>query len=216
MTYQAVLFDLDGTLLDTLDDLADSMNAVLAANGWPAHPVDAYRTFVGDGVVELVRRALPEDQRGEETLNRAVQQMRGEYHQRWDCKTRPYDGVAEMLDALSERGVAMAVLSNKPHDMTETCVRRLLGDWTFAAIPGVAADVPPKPDPAGTAKVCRALDIPAERFVYLGDTDTDMKTATAAGTYAVGAAWGFRAAEELSNHGARRVIDAPTELLELF
>jgi len=214
--YRAVLFDLDGTLLDTLADLADSMNAALEGLGFPRHPVEAYRYFVGDGVKMLVARALPERHRSEETIGRTAESMRTEYARRWDCKTRPYEGIPELLSALSERGVAMAVLSNKPDDSTKLCVSRLLPDWRFAAVQGVSETVLPKPDPTGAEHVTRGLGIPAGEFLYLGDTDTDMKTAVAAGMFPVGAAWGFRTADELRANGARAVIDRPTELLELL
>ncbi|HUU58374.1 MAG TPA: HAD family hydrolase [Phycisphaerae bacterium] len=216
MHYHAVLFDLDGTLLDTLADLADSMNAALEGLGFPRHPEEAYRYFVGDGVKMLAARALPDRHRSEETIGRAVEAVRAQYARRWDCKTRPYEGIPELLSALSRRGVTAAVLSNKPDDFTKLCVAKLLPDWQFAAVQGVSETVPPKPDPTGAVHVTRGLGIPAGEFLYLGDTNTDMKTAVAAGMFPVGAAWGFRTADELRANGARKLIDHPMELLELL
>jgi phosphoglycolate phosphatase len=214
--YQAVIFDLDGTLLDTLDDLADSMNAALEAMGLPTHPVDAYRYFVGDGAVMLATRALPEDRRDAETVQRAHDLMRAEYKNRWDAKTRPYDGVLELLDALHERGLKLAVLTNKPHDFAELCVQRLLPRERFDAVVGVTPDVPPKPDPTGVRRLTDAWGIPAERIVYLGDTNTDMQTARSAGFHAVGVTWGFRPADELTAAGAQTLIDNPRAVLGLL
>ena len=138
MNYQAVLFDLDGTLLDTIDDLADSMNAALEQLGCPGHSVDKHRFFVGDGVDTFARRVLPEDRRDGATVASCVELLQAEYANRWNVKTRPYDGIAEMLNGLTARGLAMAVLSNKPDDFTKLCVENLLPDWRFDMVQGVA------------------------------------------------------------------------------
>ena len=181
MNYKAVLFDLDGTLLDTLDDLADSMNAALARLGAPQHPTPAYRYFVGDGVIELCRRVLPADRRDEATIKAAAAAMGDEYKQRWTAKTRPYPGIPELLDALTARRVAMAVLSNKNNDFTQLCVKKMLGRWRFDVVQGLDETIHKKPDPSGALSVARRLAIAPADFLYLGDTNTDMKTAVAAG-----------------------------------
>lgn len=217
MPFSAVLFDLDGTLLDTLDDLADATNAVLAARGWPTHPTQTYKTFVGNGAVKLIERALPDDARSQPgLLADVVAEFKAQYARCWNAKTRPYDGVAELLAGLADRGVKTAVLSNKPHEFTVLCVEKLLGDWSFYAVQGVAEDVPPKPDTTGCHRVTNLLNVPADRFLYLGDTNTDMQTASLAGMFAVGATWGFRPAKELRDAGADRLIDHPTDLLDLL
>jgi len=213
---EAVLFDLDGTLLDTLDDLADSMNFALGCMGFPSHDREAYRYFVGDGVVEMARRALPPECRDDGVTSRCIALFRHEYSRRWNAHTRPYEGVPELLDGLTGRGMAMAVLSNKPHDFTELCVRELLGRWRFAAVIGVSETIPPKPDPAGSLTVARALGLEPGRFLYVGDTGTDMRTATAAGMFPVGALWGFRTADELLANGARILLESPPEVLDLL
>ena len=135
--------DLDGTLLDTLADLADSMNAVLAGMGFPEHPRDAYRGFVGDGVRALGVRALPVGRRDDDTVDDALERMQGEYAKRWDNKTVPYAGVGELLDGLAGRGVKCAVLSNKPDEFTRLCVSKFLADWRFDGVQGVPDDVAP-------------------------------------------------------------------------
>jgi len=211
-----VLFDLDGTLLDTLEDLADSMNAALGQLGFPPHELAAYKYFVGDGVANLVIRALPEDGRDEATVGRCVELMRGIYAEHWADKTQPYPGIPELLDALAERGVRMAVLSNKPDDSTRLCVAKLLPRWRFDAVIGASKAIPPKPDLAGVREIVARLGVPVQEFLYVGDTNTDMQTALAAGMYPVGALWGFRTAEELGASGAKALIEKPGELLRLL
>jgi phosphoglycolate phosphatase len=217
MARTAICFDLDGTLLDTLDDLADSMNAVLAALGCPAHPLDAYRYFVGDGVENLVRRALPEAARGNEALVReAVPLMRGEYGKRWKAKTRLYDGIPELLDALVAGGVRMAILSNKPHPAVLDVAGHFLQRWRFDAVLGARLETPIKPDPGAALEVARQLGVAPSGFLYIGDTDTDMVTALRAGMYAVGALWGFRTEAELRASGAMALASHPREVMELL
>ena len=216
MAYDAVLFDLDGTLLDTLDDLADSMNAVLESLGYPAREVDAYKYFVGDGVKVMARRALGETGDDDAAVAKVVAAMRDEYANRWAQKTHPYDGVDGLLDALESRGGVMAVLSNKPDDFTKIMVHEFFPTAHFAAVAGAREDVPRKPDPRGALAIADALTIAPERFLYLGDTDTDMQTANAAGMFAVGALWGFRTEEELLANDAQRVIRHPMDTLELL
>lgn len=215
MDGQAVIFDLDGTLLNSLEDLADAMNAVLGAATLPGHPLDAYRYFVGEGIETLVRRALPENHRDEAAVARFVAAMAAEYDRRCLVKTRPYPGVPALLDALTARGVPMAVLSNKPHGPTVEMVAALLGSWTFAAVLGARPGVPKKPDPAGARELAGLLGLPAAAIVYVGDTATDMATAAAAGMFGVGVLWGFRTAEELRAAGARALVGEPRELLVL-
>jgi phosphoglycolate phosphatase len=214
--FQAVVFDLDGTLLDTLEDLADSMNHTLSALGLPAHPVDAYRRFVGDGVRDLVRRSAPSAADDRDLATKILLGLRDEYRKRWADKSRPYPGIPGLLDELVARGLPMAVLSNKPHEFTELCVTRLLSRWRFDAVIGLDDGTPRKPDPAGALRIARRLGLEPAAFLYLGDTDTDMKTAAAAGMYAVGVSWGFRDADELRDNGARTIIDHPAELLPLL
>jgi len=216
MSHRAVLFDLDGTLLDTLEDLADSTNAAVGRLGFPPHKLAAYKYFVGDGIVNLARRALPEAHRDEGTVARCVALIREIYADHWADKTRPYPGIPELLDALAERRVPMAVVSNKPHDFTKLCVARLLPRWRFEAVVGVSDSVPPKPDPKGALGVAAKLELWPAHILYVGDTNTDMKTAHAAGMYPVGVLWGFRPADELKASGAKVLIGKPAQLLDLL
>lgn len=216
MKFKAVVFDLDGTLLNTLDDLSDSVNAVLSASGFPTHSTAAYRYFVGDGLRELIKRALPEEHRDEGTISGTLAAMRQEYGKRWADKSRPYEGIPQLLNALTQFNIKMTVLSNKADEFTQLIVRKLLPDWRFEAVFGEGPGTPKKPDPAGALKIAGLLDIPAAEFIYLGDTNVDMKTAVAAGMYPVGALWGFRKAEELVEGGARILIPKPEALLDFL
>ncbi|MBE7447161.1 MAG: HAD family hydrolase [Planctomycetia bacterium] len=216
MHFKAILFDLDGTLLDTLEDLSNAANCVLAGKGFPIHTPDTYRYFVGDGVTKLMNRALPEDSQDDDTIRACVQAFLEEYGRNWHVKTRPYDGVAEMLDALTENGLKMAVLSNKPDEFTKQCVAKFLPDWTLDMILGQNNSVPLKPDPAGAKEIVRYLNISPSNFIYLGDTAIDMKTAVAAGMFPVGALWGFRTGKELRENGAQALIKRPKEVLSLL
>lgn len=216
MKFKAVLFDLDGTLLDTLDDLSDSVNAVLAASGFPAHSTDEYKYLVGNGIKNLITRALPEIRRDEITIDKALAAMRMEYGRRWADKTRPYQGVPQLLNALAENNIKMAILSNKADEFTQLIVKKLLPDWKFEAVFGESPAIPKKPDPAGAIKISNMLDIPGNEFLYLGDTNVDMRTAVLAGMYPVAALWGFRKSEELVEGGARILIPKPEALLDLL
>jgi len=211
---KAILFDLDGTLLDTLRDIADACNAALGRHGFPPHPLDSYRYFIGDGVPVLITRTVPAQQQTAEILASVAAAYREEYQRCWNATTTLYPGVAELLDQMTCRGVPLAVLSNKPDEFTRRCVAEFLPRWTFSIVLGASVAFPPKPDPASARHIARTLHVPPEQFWYLGDTSTDMRTAVAAGMFPVGVLWGFRPADELRTAGARRLISHPRELLE--
>ena len=212
----AAIFDLDGTLLDTLDDLADSANEALSDSGFAPHPVEAYRIFVGDGMAVLMERILPETARDPETIARLLASYRAAYDRRWKAKTRPYPGVEEMLTSLTKRRIPLAVLSNKPQDYTDICMAHFLGHHPFACIQGQRDTVPRKPDPAGAWQIADQLGLPPEQMLFIGDTATDMETASAARMIPVGVRWGFRSEEELRHHGAQHMVSHPMEILSLF
>ena len=216
LKYPGIIFDLDGTLLDTIEDLADSMNRVLTDLGFPTHTIDAYKYFVGEGVEPLIRRALPEDQLRPELLDQCLGALREEYSRRWENKTRPYAGIPDLLDHLNEMGLRMAILSNKLDHFTRIMVAKLLPRWKFDPVFGARPAVPRKPDPAGALEIAQALHLAPDHFVYLGDTGIDMKTASAAGMVPVGALWGFRPADELRDQGAKWLIEKPADLIALI
>jgi len=214
---RAVLFDLDGTLLDTLEDLADAVNAALAALGFPEHSVAAYRYFVGDGVETLMRRALPPAAAADGSqLSRAVDLQRAEYRRRWHAKTRPYPGVPDLLGELERRGIRMAVLSNKPDAFVGEMVRHFFPAVRFEVARGARPGVAVKPDPGSALGIAAEMGVPAADFLYLGDTNTDMRTAIGAGMTPVGALWGFRTEEELRASGAEVLISRPADLVGLL
>ena len=213
MRFKAVLFDLDGTLLNTIDDLTDSMNAVLRRSGFPEHEAATFKYFVGDGMEDIVRRALPEEHRDSRTVDEGMKAYNREYRNRYTQKTRPYDGIQALLDGLTFQGIKMAILSNKPHDFTVKMVGQLLGDWTFEPVFGVRPSVPKKPDPSAALEAAGLLRVEPKDILYLGDSDVDMLTARSAGMYAVGALWGFRTAEEILAGGAQVLVKSPADIL---
>ena len=216
MPHKAIVFDLDGTLLDTLEDLADSTNAALAAMDLPQHPVEDYRYFVGDGLENLVRRTMGPRANDPSQVARGVELALGEYARRWADKSKPYPEIPELLDRLTARGFPMAVFSNKPDEFTQLCVTRLLPSWSFAAVQGATAEFPRKPDPSGALAVAAKLGVAPADVLYLGDTNTDMRTAVAAGMHPVGALWGFRLADELREAGAAVLVKSPMDVLGLL
>ncbi len=214
MNHDAVIFDLDGTLLDTLADLADSMNRTLAARGFPVHPVDSYRYFVGQGMANLAKAAAPEG--APDDIVAAVREgMEADYEENWAAATRPYPGIPELLERLREKHLPLAVFSNKPDRFTKIVVDRFFPAGMFAHVRGAKPDVPMKPDPAGALEIARSLGVPPERVAYVGDTDTDMRTGAAAGMFAIGVEWGFRP-ELLRGSGADAVVATPDELARRF
>jgi phosphoglycolate phosphatase len=214
--FHAILFDLDGTLLDSLADIAGAANAALRRLGLATHPIDQYRRFVGDGAGCLAQRVLGEAGRDEKILERCRQAIAEEYQTCWADHTRPYPGVPELLAELKARGVPMAVLSNKPHEATMMVVESFFPSNPFRVVRGARPGVPIKPDPTAALQIAADLHVEPQRFIYLGDTDTDMKTAVAAGMFAAGAIWGFRTAEELSATGARTLLETPAEIVPLL
>ena len=211
----AAIFDLDGTLLDTLDDLADSANEALATCGFPTHPVDAYRTFVGEGMAVLIQRILPAAARRTEQVDLVLDFYRAAYGRRWKAKTRLYPGIEALLTGLTAGGIPLAVLSNKPQAYTEICMAHFLGHHRFEVIFGQRDHVTRKPDPAGAYEIAAELGLDVAEILFIGDTATDMDTATAAGMIPVGVLWGFRPEAELRAHGARHLVARPEEILGL-
>jgi phosphoglycolate phosphatase len=216
MLIRIAIFDLDGTLIDSLGDLADAMNVVLDERGYPVHPHNAYRHFVGDGIEMLVRRALPPEVVDTTEIPEVVDAMRKEYSGRWLATTRPFPGISELLAQLRSRGIRAAVLSNKPEYATRAIVKELFSAGAFDVIRGARENSPLKPDPTAAIEIVSELGVSAELSVFIGDTPIDMKTGRNAGMRTVGVTWGFRAAHELFHAGADHVIHEPLELVEFL
>ncbi len=212
--YDAVIFDMDGTLLDTLKDIADSMNMALKMTGQPERDFEYMRFSVGYGVDELARRAMPEQSIPEDIM-KCVGRFREIYNEHYRDSSRPYDGIPEMLDELSRQNIPFAILSNKPEDFTIRMTEELLGRWKFAEVRGVRQDKPKKPDPAVAIEIAQKWRIPPERIAFVGDSAVDMQTANAAGMFAIGVLWGFRPRKEIEEAGSMALISHPLELLEL-
>ena len=210
---KAIIFDLDGTLLDTIEDISDSMNHVLEARGFPRHTVAEYKRFVGDGAANLVKRSVRGSEAAGEILTLLEQEFRADYNKRQTVKTRPYNGISELLAALAERGIKIAVLSNKPHDLTEKIIAHYFPDVTFSAVIGQRAGFPIKPDPAAALEILEILEVRGDDVLYVGDTGTDMQTAKAAALTAVGALWGFREKAELAENGADHYAQRPMDII---
>ena len=212
---RAALFDLDGTLLDSLADIATAVNRTLQGLGHPTHSLEAFKGFIGEGVDVLARKSLPAEIAADPAMiEKVVQGYRAEYQRTWNQQTQPYPGIAELLDLLTSQDVALAVLSNKPDGFTRLCVEQLLADWTFYPVFGERVGIPRKPDPAGAIEVAQILGVKPTEIVYLGDTGVDMQTARSAGMIAVGVTWGFRSAQELKAAGAEILIDHPNQLFD--
>lgn len=215
---KAVIFDLDGTLLDTLKDLADSGNDVLRARGMPTHSVDAYRTFIGNGMMSLVQDIFPPENRpadGEES-EVILAEYREAYGRNWKNTTCIFPGMGELLDRLQEKGIPVGVLSNKAHDFTVKCVDAFLADWKWDVVLGARDGVEKKPHPAGAIEAATLVGCEPGECAYVGDSDVDMFTAVNAGMLPVAVSWGFRSEEELREAGAKVFLKEPAELIKLL
>ncbi len=192
------------------------MNKALSDFGFPVHDTEFYKEMVGDGLPKLVQRVLPETHQDKNTINLCIQKMEAEYQKRWNKKTQPYDGIQELLTSLRERGIKMNVVSNKLETYTRLAVDFYFPQFPFDYVLGASPALPRKPDPSCVLFIAKSLNIDPRQFIFLGDSNTDMKTAVAAGMFPVGALWGFRSKTELEESGARAVIIHPLELLEYF
>ena len=213
MKCKGLIFDLDGTLLDTLEDLADAANTTLRYFGFPEHPVDAYCYFVGEGLKILMQRIVPDSAGSDKQLAEYMGKFAEIYRHTWNVQTAPYRGIPEMLSALSAKDLQLAVLSNKPHEFTEICVKTFFPEHPFAFVFGQREGVAKKPDPAGALELAEKMGLGVDEILYVGDTATDMKTGNSAGMRTIGVEWGFRERAELEKNNAWRIVSTPDEVV---
>ncbi len=214
MNIKAAIWDLDGTLLNTLDDLAASTNAALAANGLPTHTVDEVRLFVGNGIGKLIERAVPNG-RENPKFQTVYDAFVAHYGAHSRDRTKPYDGILPMLDALAARGVKLAIVSNK----IDFVVKELSRDYFGTRMQAAIGDDPSrrrKPAPDSVLEAMRLMGVTREETVYIGDSDVDVETARNAGVVCCAVSWGFRSAQSLKDAGAERIAANPQELLAML
>jgi phosphoglycolate phosphatase len=208
-----VIFDLDGTLLDTLEDLALSLNSVLKKHGYPTHTLDECRLLVGFGMKALVQSSLPEEFRDDSVVEPLMKEMQEAYAIQWDVNSRPYEGISQLLDAIDGLGLKKAILSNKPDRFTRLCADKLLAPWKFDVVMGHHEGIRHKPDPQGALQIAGMLGVAPSSILYVGDSGIDMKTATSADMFPLGVLWGFRPEKELLETGAAMLVSSPEEII---
>lgn len=209
-----VIFDLDGTLLDTLADLAESTNQALSLNGFPRHAIGEYKFFVGNGINKLFERALPEGAKTEANVQRIRKAFLAHYDVHTTDLSRPYPGIPALLEDLQHAGIRLAVASNKYHAATCKLIAHFFPAIDFAAVFGQREGIPTKPDPAVLREILTLTGVkPADTF-YVGDSGVDMQTAHQGGVTACGVTWGFRPKEELESFGPAYIADRPEQIGE--
>jgi phosphoglycolate phosphatase len=210
------IFDLDGTLLNTVKDLAYATNYALHQLGLPTHNIEKYKFFAGNGILKLFERALPENGRNEENIHSMRKYFIHYYEKHKSDFTEPYEGISELLTDMQSIGLKIAVASNKYHEATEELIVKFFPDIHFTAVFGQREGIPAKPCPTIIFDILQKTRISARETLYVGDSGVDMQTALNAGITSVGVTWGFRLREELERNGAKYIIDSPSELRKFF
>lgn len=212
---KAVLFDLDGTLVNSLSDLADSTNFALKESGFPTHETEKYKYLVGDGIPKLIERALPEGEKTEENKSKCLELFMARYREHYFDKTDAYDGIKELLFELKKQGLKIAVISNKAQEMAQKVVEKVFGD-IFDSVAGKREGYKTKPDPALTLAIIKELGVTPEACVLIGDSGMDMAAAVNAQVTGIGVTWGFRTETELRQNGADYIADTPAQILNII
>jgi phosphoglycolate phosphatase len=215
MKFKAVIFDLDGTLINSLEDIADSMNTVLKTNKYPTHNYEAYNYFIGSGTRNLVAKALPENHSTENEIESCYADLMTVYSDNCSNKTKPYDHIITLLDTLVDRKLKLCVLSNKSDALTKKIVSELFAKY-FKTVVGLTTEELKKPNPFTALQISKELGVSPQEILYVGDSGIDMQTATNAGMCAVGVSWGYRPKEELLADGAIHIINSPLDLITLL
>ena len=215
MTNKAVIFDLDGTLIDSLEDLANSVNQTLSEFNYPKHEIQAYRYFIGDGVKVLLKRAIKEEV-SDEVISQLHERFKVIYKKEIDTKTKVYDGIYELLNKLENINYKKAILSNKPHNFTLDCMNKFFPEYSFIDISGQKNTIPKKPDASAALNIAKEFNQDSKNIYFVGDTKVDMQTAKNAGMIAIGVLWGFREESELREHGADYIVSTTQELYNIL
>lgn len=214
--YKGVIFDLDGTLINTLADLAGSVNEALEKMGYPVWKTEDYRLKVGRGFRNLMENSVPETVREDDVvIDQMLQYFVAAYDRKYMEKSRPYEGIEAMLSELVKGGVQIAVNSNKRTDYTEKLIAKLFPETPFVGVFGERKGVPKKPDPASALELCSMMGLKPEQVLYVGDSSTDIKTGKNAGMDTIGVVWGFRGYEELYENGASYIVQTAEDILRI-
>jgi phosphoglycolate phosphatase len=216
MRFDGIIFDLDGTLLDSIADIGTAANRVLEGLGRPTHAISAYQYLVGDGVSVLFQRALPETIENHDLMSQCIELFETAYSAEWNKRSKPYDGIPVLLNSLVEARLRVGVLSNKPEEFTKRCSTYFFPEVPFDLVVGHSVRFPRKPDPSSARWMAEQWEVDSNRIAYVGDTNTDMKTAVGAGFFAIGVTWGFRPESELREHGAMQLVHSARELQEFL
>ncbi len=216
MSVSLVIFDLDGTLLNTIADLGTATNYALKECGYKTHPISKYNDFVGNGIYNLIKRALPEPARDEAEIVRIKQHFLDYYNNHNTDDTKPYDGIQQLLDALCDRNINVAIASNKYQIAVEKLAKHYFPQINWVAIEGQKENYPIKPDPSIVFNILLKCPTPKQDVLYIGDSGVDMLTARRSGVRSVGVTWGFRPQSELEQNFATHIIKSPTDILSIL
>ncbi|MFB3385834.1 HAD family hydrolase [Flavobacterium sp. LAR06] len=215
MKYKGIIFDLNGTLVNSLEDISDAMNNVLTSLNYPTHTYNTYQYFIGSGLRNLVGKALPESNNTEIDIENCFNCMINEYREICTLKTKPYAGIVELLDDLVSRDIKLAVFSNKADELTKKIASEIFPNYFNTAV-GLSSEALKKPNPFEALEISKNWNLKTEEIIFIGDSDIDMLTATNAKMFPLGVSWGYRTEEELIASGAKFVINTPSELIDIL
>ncbi|WP_276378855.1 HAD family hydrolase [Flavobacterium sp. H4147] len=215
MKFKGIIFDLDGTLVNSLEDISDAMNKVLQGLNFPTHTYDTYQYFIGSGLRNLVSKAIPSTNNSDEQIEICFECMINEYREICTLKTKPYDGIVELLENLTSQNIKMAVFSNKADELTKKIASEIFPNHFDTAV-GLSTEALKKPNPFEALAIGKKWNLNPEEILFVGDSDIDMQTAVNANMFPVGVTWGYRTEEELKNSGAKLVVNKASELIEIL